>query len=117
MNGQWIGTYTGSTGGTIIVNIDEREENYQGVAFLLEKDRTIPSPVAAFRTPDKAVKSQFRTDAIQAIDGVGNIVPWETVRNNFAADITFSKYADVQVCCDHDCLSLSWITDTGTAGN
>jgi hypothetical protein len=34
MNGQWLGTFQGSTGnGTIIVNIDERETSYDGVAY------------------------------------------------------------------------------------
>jgi hypothetical protein len=31
VKGQWIGTYAGSTGGTIVVNIDERELNYQAL--------------------------------------------------------------------------------------
>jgi len=27
LNGQWVGTYAGSTEGTIVVNIDEQEMN------------------------------------------------------------------------------------------
>jgi len=33
LNGQWVGTYTGSSKGDIIVNVDEHESNYQVVAF------------------------------------------------------------------------------------
>jgi hypothetical protein len=28
LTGQWVGTYAGSTKGTIVVNIDEQELNY-----------------------------------------------------------------------------------------
>ena len=35
VHGQWIGTYTGTSEGTIILNIDECDAAYEGVAYLL----------------------------------------------------------------------------------
>ena len=42
MKGQWIGNYTGSSPGMIIVNVDERSTHYQGVAYLHESNPAIP---------------------------------------------------------------------------
>ena len=54
LNGQWIGTYGGSSQGTIMVNVDERNSNYQGVAYLFSDDIRLPGTAVAFRTQDKS---------------------------------------------------------------
>lgn len=46
MNGQWIGRYDGSRRGQIIVNIDERQSFFEGVASIIDDDQTAPSAVA-----------------------------------------------------------------------
>lgn len=118
MKGQWIGTYAGATGGMIIVNVDESELNYQGVAYLLPSDKTFPASAASFRTQDKEAHFQFRTDALQPIDPTsGLIVPWESVKTRYMKDMEFSKYADVTGSWDEHSLSLSWVSDLGAAGH
>jgi hypothetical protein len=48
-----LGTFTGSSGaGTIIINIDELESHYQGVAYTHQNDRALPSTAAFFTTPN-----------------------------------------------------------------
>ncbi len=119
LNGQWIGTYTGTTGGVIIVNIDERELNYQGVAYLLADDsKTFPASAAYFRTPNKDAQFQFRTDSILPIDPAsGYIAPWEQIKDQYPQIAGFSQYADVTGSWTKDSLTLSWISNLGTAGN
>jgi hypothetical protein len=117
MNGQWIGEYKGTTSGTVIVNIDDRQSHYQGVAYLLESDKTLPSAAAFFRTHDKNREFEFRTDVILAIDpNSGNPVLWEGLKNRYRESLTFSRYADVKGCEREDSLSLSWTTDTMVVG-
>ncbi|RII29867.1 MAG: hypothetical protein CXR30_08685, partial [Geobacter sp.] len=53
MKGQWIGKYTGASTGRIIVNIDELSSYFQGIAYLFEDAKNIPSVAAYFRTIDK----------------------------------------------------------------
>lgn len=114
MNGQWLGTFDG---GTIIVNIDERELNYQCVAYVLENDKQIPSVAAFFGTPNKDAAFQFRTSRIGAIDpNSGNVVAFESVKHFYPADTTVSQYADVAGSWDKDQLTLSWTTDNGLTG-
>jgi hypothetical protein len=114
MNGQWIGTFSGSYEGTIIVNIDERELCYQGVAYLQPDNGTLPSSAAFLRTEDKARNFHVRTLSINAIDpSTGNVVGWDTIRGRYPPENTFAQYADVTGSWNGASLSLSWNTDNG----
>jgi hypothetical protein len=117
MNGQWIGSYTGTTPGTIIVNIDERRGHYEGTAYLLEDDRTSLDSALSFRTANKEPKFQFRTDPIIALDpNTGDPLSWEELVQRLGKNESFSKYADVTGTLDREWLTVSWVTDTGMQG-
>ena len=119
INGQWVGDYTGNTGGRIIVNIDERETAYQGVAYLIPTDsKTYPGTVGFFKIADKDTsRFQFRTDLILAIDPKSLLAaPWETVKQHFPEIAGFSKYADVTGSADQQSLRLSWKSDLDATG-
>jgi len=108
VKGQWIGKFEGGTGGTIIVNIDERESNFQGTAYLLENSAEQPSSVAYFRTPDKSRDFSFHTNGIQTIDPkYGNVQPWEAVKQMYPQCATFSTYADIHGSWNETSLSMS----------
>ena len=118
MKGQWFGSYISSTGGRIIVNIDERELSYQGVAYLLPHDKAFPRTAAYFRTPDKKTDFQFRTEFIQSVDPTsGMLAPWDKVKSHYPQIPAFSKYADATGSWDSQSLSLYWLTDVGVTGN
>lgn len=118
MNGQWIGTYTGTSSGAIHVNIDEAETDYSGVAYLFNSDPNLPTTVAYFSTQDKASEFSFRTEMLNAIDReTTNAVPWDRVKAKYPQDTTFSKYADVRGSFDENTLTMSWTTDIGVTGN
>lgn len=118
MNGQWLGRFAGSTSGSIVVNIDERPEYFEGTANLIEDDENLPDSVVSFRTVNKEPNFQFRTGVILAIDKkTGAGLSLEELRPRLGADQAFSKYADVRGTVDQDSLTLSWTTDTGVQGN
>lgn len=117
MKGQWIGNYTGTSEGTIIVNIDERLSYYQGVTYLHQKNKTLPSAAASFRTHNKDKNFQFCTDVILPIDPLSGIVAsWDSVKSHYPENITFSKHADVTGSLGSESLTLSWTTDIGARG-
>ncbi len=68
MNGQWIGKYSGTSEGMIIVNVDDRGAYYEGAAFLHEANQTIPGAAATFKTPNKNRAFQVHTNIILPID-------------------------------------------------
>ena len=114
MNGQWLGSFSGSTTGSVIVNIDERQEHYEGTAVLIEDDQTLPHSLVSFRTTNKESKFQFRTGPILALDPrTGNGLSLDEVKQRLGKDEVFSKYADVAGAVDRESLTLSWVTDTG----
>jgi len=118
MNGQWIGSYTGSSEGWIVINIDERRTYYQGVAYLTEHDKKVPSAAAYFRTKDKNPRFNFRTARILPVNPFTGIPDnWDRIKSHYAPEMTISEYADVSGNCDRDTLSLTWTTSLHTVGN
>jgi hypothetical protein len=118
MNGQWKGTFSDSNGsGNILINIDELETNYGGVAYLHPENVGLPRAAAFFRTKDKSASGQFRTDALLPLDpATWNVTTWEIVKDKFPNTV-FSKYADVEFSFDEKSLTFAWTTDLGFAGN
>jgi hypothetical protein len=120
-NGQWTGTYDGSNSGTIIVNVDERGPDYVGEAFLVSQNPSEPPLVAFFTIANKESKFHFRTGSIQwfdpsAFNGFGGFVSKEAIASRSSKDTVFSEYAEADGTFDHDKLTLTWETDTGTKG-
>ena len=117
LNGQWTGTFSGSSTGSITVNIDDRREQYEGTAVLIEDDPVLPHSVVSFQTPDKQSNFKFRTGPILALDPkTGSGLTLEELKKRFGADEAFSKYADVSGTFDDASLTMSWATDTGVEG-
>jgi len=86
LNGQWHGTYAGSSTGHIIINIDEAESNYRGVAYLCGEDKSLPGSAAGFGTADKNKEFTFRTDWILALERAsGQAIPLEDITRNTQA--------------------------------
>lgn len=102
----------------IVINVDERQSHYQGMAHLHEDDRRFPGTVAAFRTQNKDRDTHFRTDWILPIDPIsGKTASWESIKDRYPPDTVPSQYADVSGSWDDDSLTLSWVTDVGATGS
>lgn len=119
MKGQWIGTYSGSTEGKIIVNVDERPSRYQGVAFLWPTDSRLPSTAAFFDTQDKERSFSIRSliSAIDVLNLNALFVPWENVKSRYPEVAAFPTSATVTGSWTDQSLSLSWATDIQTEGS
>jgi hypothetical protein len=118
MHGQWIGKYEGSTGGHIILNVDELEECYAGVAYLHPNDTGLPRVAATLVTPDKKSPFKLRTNDLYAFEPNGlDPVRWEKAKEHFPADMIFSSYADVEGSWNEDALTLDWKSDLGATGH
>jgi hypothetical protein len=53
VNGQWIAHYTGTNGGLLVVDLDDRGTFYQGSATLTDERHDMAPLFVAVRTPDK----------------------------------------------------------------
>src|SRR5882762_3849053 len=117
LNGQWIGEYSGTTNGRIILNIDERTNSYQGTAYLVPSNTSLPAAAAFFRTRDKNVgEFGFRTDAILALDpDTLSAVEWEKVKDRFP-QAGFARYTEANGKLDGNVLKLSWKAQHDASG-
>jgi hypothetical protein len=124
MNGQWLGNYVDldepSEKLRIVVNIDERNSYYEGVAYLFPPDINLSPAIAAFfRTEGKDRNFKFRTQGILPINpSTGVICAIDEIRGIYGYDnnSTLSQFADVEGRWDDDTLSLSWTTELGQKG-
>jgi hypothetical protein len=105
-------------GGTILVNIDELETHYEGVAYTHPNNSSLPSAIAFFRTQDKRPKCQVRTSALRPIDpSTSGVTTWEAIKEKYPKDIVFSESAEVTCSLGDAGLTLSWTTNLGVSGN
>jgi hypothetical protein len=117
LNGQWHGSYAGSSSGTITINIDITESGYRGVAYLSPDEQTLPGSVAGFVVANRPKEFTFRTDWILALDRTsGQAIPMEKITERYPG-VSFAKYADAKGSVGDDLLTLSWTTDIGTANS
>jgi len=116
MHGQWIGKYEGTNNGSIIVNIDNRGDYYEGVAYLFDSITNLPNLVADFRTANKDRTFKIRTRTIMPINPRNRIIDtWENCKSLYSANIIIPNHADVEGEWDEESLSLKWVTDIGTS--
>jgi len=114
MNGQWLGKYTGTNSGRILLNIDEMNECYEGEASLYEDNNELPSVAIFFKTPNKSNPVAFKITEIYAIDRRSDeITTWEKIKDLFPPGINLSKWAQVEASWNDKELSLAWKTDLG----
>lgn len=113
MRGQWIGKYSGSNEGAIIVNIDETPENFVGVAYVRPTDNKLPSSAAHFFTDGKSAKQKVEAYLNPVNPGNGLQCEWDAIKNLYGNIDTHSKKADVSFELQEGVLKITAITDIG----
>jgi hypothetical protein len=117
MKGQWLGDYTGTNAGTIMVNVDEFPSYFQGVAYLRESNLLLPGSAVAFRTKNKSATCEIQVSAIFPIDPKTGIVSnWEYVKQFYGQNVVLPTSATATVTLEGDFLTLTWSTNLGTTG-
>jgi len=117
MKGQWIGNYSGSHGGLIVLNVDDRGTHFEGVAYINESNNKLPSVAAGFVTTGKEKNFCFRTNTILPINPNNGVVDsWDNVKAYYAANIAMSSFADVTGKWDNNSVELLWKTQLGAIG-
>lgn len=113
MRGQWIGKYTGSTQGTLIVNIDETPENFVGIAYARPTDKNLPASAAHFATDDKSLKQKVVAYVNPIDPRNGFQCAWNDIKHLYGENVTHSEKADVSIELLEGALRLEAITDIG----
>lgn len=116
MEGQWLGLYTGTVEGNILINIDRVDKHYEFVAYLKPFDNALPSS-AVYIVTDSLDKTHKATGYINPIDPVTFFqTNWESV-GKYYPDISNSKTADVTIIFSGDSIEIAAMSDIGVAFN
>jgi hypothetical protein len=115
LRGQWIGQTTGANHAFVVVNFDEMQNIYKGVAYFLESNPSLASIAGFFSTPDKSPGFSCRAQLSPIDPSTGIILNPEQIKLR-CPDVKISEFADMTGSCDHETLLISWETPVGTAG-
>lgn len=112
MRGQWLGRYKGSTTGKIMINIDEVEDHFEGVAYLHPELVGIPGTIAYFLTDNKEIKHSVEVATFPIDPRTGFQTTWEEIKQLFPGS-SHSTKADAKFNMDGDNLTVEATTDIG----
>jgi hypothetical protein len=116
VKGQWIGTYTGTKGGRIIVNIDELRANFAGLAYAFNEGQIVAEVAVGFATLDKKIPFTLTTRDISPV-GKDSFIPEPLSRvSHQYPGLTFPETVDITGSVADGKLTLSWKTNLGTHG-
>jgi len=117
MQGQWIGQYSGSNSGTLVIDLDDMGTQYGGCAFVSDDNRSLPSTFTFVRTPDKANSFKLWLDLFPINPRTNDPSNWDQIAALFPQNTVFPRRAEIDLSLNNKMLSVSWKTDIGTIGS
>lgn len=118
MRGQWLGSYSGSAEGNVMINIDEVDDHFEGVAYIYPSVKTIPASVAYFDTLNKD-NVQRTTAYISPVNPRTGFQAnnWEEIKELYAEGAVYPSKATVNLKVVGDRLNVDAVSDVGTDFN
>ncbi len=117
LKGQWIGSYTGNTSGTVVLDLDETPSYYQGTAIAWSDSQEHFNSLVRIRTSSKATAQRVLQVPVTPLYGNGNVVPRHVIEQLKASQkLLFPDTADLEVELNGENLELSWQTPVGSFG-
>jgi hypothetical protein len=116
MKGQWLGSYQSNTNGTLLVDIDELDDGYQGYAVLQPANAALPVVFTSFRSADKHLPLKFTANIFCLDPRNYEPVAWQNVQQFFPG-VTLAPTADVTIDFQNGQLEVDWVSpNAGTPG-
>lgn len=116
MNGQWIGPYTGTNSGALVLEIDDLGDHFEGRAYAYEDNPELPSTSAFIKTENKARRFNLAAGLAPIHKHTGELLDWEIVRKDYSNLITVPKTIETEWDWDENRVVVQWATDIGTSG-
>jgi len=115
MKGQWLGDNSGTNPGYLILNIDEREKDFCGVAILHSQNSSLPAAQGFLVTKDKRKSGSLQMSLAHLDPRTGQVLSPADLSIRYPAAI-FPATADVNYSVKQTHLILDWKTPIGTNG-
>jgi hypothetical protein len=116
LSGQWIGKYSGTNSGTLVIEIDDFGDHYEGVACVWDDNVQQPSSLVRFRTFSKAKSHKLDNLTNFPMDTLGNPFPQPRLDQMAANGFVFPATANVEADLQGTDLLVKWVTPVGSTG-
>ncbi len=116
LSGQWVARYEGANRGTIVIEIDEVGDHYEGAACVWDDDPTHLSSLVRFRTPSKDPSQTMPGLQVIPMDMRGTFLNPEQLAAMQPAGTAYPATADVSFSLQGSTLSVQWTTPVGSFG-
>jgi hypothetical protein len=117
MNGQWLGLYSGTNSGILILELDDVSDHYEGAVMAVVNDAALPSVLGVIQSvPKDKDKFDLRVPLTIVDRRTGMAVDLGEIARKFP-DITWPQYADTAWAVEDDKIAVNWHTPVGTFGN
>jgi hypothetical protein len=115
MQGQWLGSYSGTNKGEAIVELDDVGDHYEGKAYVFDDQPQMPSTLAYIALPKGTShhKADFPLKPLNPISM--DLTEWQHLAPRFPG-VTFPDTAHTEWTLSNDKLKVSWTTNIGTSG-
>ncbi len=113
MKGQWLGSYTGSLDGKLMVNIDKAGDIYKAVAYVNPNDSNFPTSVAYLDIGSDNAEQNTKAIIYPVDPSSGFQSSWEQIKHLYSSDIVHSNEADVSIKLQGGALHIDSKSDVG----
>jgi FRG domain len=118
MNGYWVGPYTGSNTGRMVLEVDDRGDHFEGCAYAYDSNASLPSTFAIIKTSNKANRLRLKAPLFPLHPQTGEPIEWQQIARLYSnQNIKVPKEAEVECEWDDQHLTLIWNTDIETFGS
>jgi len=118
MNGYWVGPYTGSNTGRMVLEVDDRGDHFEGCAYAYYSNASLPNTFAIIKTSNKANRLRLKAPLFPLHPQTGEPIEWQQIARLYSnQNIKVAKEAEVECEWDDQHLTLIWNTDIETFGS
>jgi hypothetical protein len=117
LSGQWITRFRGTNTGTLVIDLDDVDDHYEGTACAWDDNLQLPNSLVRIFTSSKANSHRLVDLPVQLIDNLGNFLLPDTIEHLKANGALLPNTVDVEIYLQGDNLSVKWTTPIQTSGS
>jgi hypothetical protein len=115
-SGQWLGRYSGTSSGILVIDLDDMGTHYEGRACAYDDNTALPSTFLLLNTPNKENNIHLRLPLSPIDPRTGEPTTWNQLAPTFP-NVAFPLYADVDLNISGPTLKVYWKTNIETYGS
>lgn len=117
LSGQWIARYAGSNAGTLVIELDEIGNHYEGTACAWDDKSDNVNSLVRIRTSSKEIAQRLDHVPVQPIDTNGTFIQRDVIEQlKSTKGLLFPETVDIEFALEGQNLSIKWNTSVASGG-